>query len=105
VIKNRAKSNRECWGGGSIADVCLKPRQFEYWNGKSDIDIKEKGVYDQIYKLAERVYNADSSEDPTRSADHYNNPDEEGFPSWTENCTQLDKVGNHQFYKEKIPSK
>ncbi len=29
VIKNRARLNRDNWGGGIIKGVCLKARQFE----------------------------------------------------------------------------
>jgi len=99
VIKNRANKNRDYWGGGSIKGVCLKPGQFECWNGRSDIEIKEPGAYDKCSKVANRVYDADPRDDPTRGADHYNNPDKEGYPAWTKNCTKTFKIGNHQFYK------
>ncbi len=99
VIKNRARLNREYWGGSSIKDVCLKPNQFECWNGRSDIAIHEPEAYKKISEWADGVFDADSSQDPTGGADHYNNPDKGGYPSWTKNCQRLRKIDNHQFYK------
>jgi N-acetylmuramoyl-L-alanine amidase len=99
VIKNRARLNREYWGGGSIKNVCLKPGQFECWNGRSDIEINEPDAYQQISQWVDNVFDADPSQDPTGGADHYNNPDKEGYPPWTQNCQQLRKIANHQFYK------
>jgi N-acetylmuramoyl-L-alanine amidase len=99
VIKNRARMNRAYWGGDSTKGVCLQPGQFECWNGRSDIEINEPEVYDQISQWADGVFDADASQDPTNGTDHYNNPDKEGYPSWTQNCQQVRKIGNHQFYK------
>jgi N-acetylmuramoyl-L-alanine amidase len=99
VIKNRASKNRGYWGGGSIKGVCLHKNQFECWKDKDDIAINEKGVYDKIQKLTEGIYNAPLGNDPTGGSDHFNNPDKEGCPSWTENCTKTKKIGGHQFYK------
>ncbi|CAF4074497.1 unnamed protein product [Rotaria sp. Silwood1] len=99
VIKNRARMNRSYWGGNSIKNVCLQPGQFECWNGRSDIEIHEPQAYEQISRWADEIFDADSSQDPTGGADHYNNPDKEGYPSWTQNCDRVRKIGNHQFYK------
>lgn len=77
--------------------------QFECWNGLREEDVtiqpNEKPVYDKIHSVARKIYDAPMSADPTGGADHYNNPDKEGYPSWTNNCQRLSKVGNHQFYK------
>ncbi len=100
VIKNRAQLNRPYWGGNSIKNVCLKDGQFECWNGKSDIQINEPQAYAEICRWADKVFDGDSQyKDPTGGADHYNNPDKEGYPPWTDNCTKKIKIGNHQFYK------
>lgn len=99
VIKNRARFNREYWGGSSIKGVCLHPGQFECWNGQSDIPIYEQDAYQRISQLADRIFDADPSQDPTGGADHYNNPHNEGYPPWTQNCQYLRKIANHQFYK------
>lgn len=101
VIKNRARANRLYWGGSSIKAVCLHPGQFECWNGRSDIQTYESEVYEKIKQLAQMIYNTPADQDPTGGADHYNNPDKEGSPSWTENCNRVKKIGNHQFYKQK----
>jgi len=99
VIKNRARYNREYWGGNTIKGVCLKPGQFECWNGVTDIPINEPSVYSTIQQWSAQILAAPASQDPTGGADHYNNPDKEGFPAWTFNCVKLRKIGNHQFYK------
>jgi len=41
------------------------------------------------------------SQDPTSGCDHYNNPDKEGFPPWTNNVMRVIKIGHHQFYRSK----
>ena len=99
VIKNRAAQNKAHWGGNAIARVCRYPYQFECWNGVEDIAINEPNVYQNICRLADQIFNAPASADPTGGADHYNNPDIEGYPAWTENCDRLRKIGAHQFYK------
>lgn len=101
VIKNRARMNRSYWGGDTIKKVCLHPGQFECWNNKTDIKIEEheKHVYEKICKLTNGVYDAPAGGDPTGGADHYNNPDKEGYPDWTKNCTVLKTIGDHVFYK------
>uniref|UniRef100_A0A914W970 Cell wall hydrolase SleB domain-containing protein n=1 Tax=Plectus sambesii TaxID=2011161 RepID=A0A914W970_9BILA len=100
VIKNRARMNRGYWGGNTIKGVCLKKGQFECWNGKSDIDVSgEPQVYQRIHRLTDAIYVAPPGNDPSGGADHYNNPDKEGYPPWTKNCKRLRKIGHHQFYK------
>ena len=99
VIKNRARKNREYWGGNSIKDVCLKSRQFECWNDKNDIEIKEQDSYRKIRRLTDQIYDEPSTSDPTGGADHYNNPQKEGYPPWTEKCTRKRQIANHVFYK------
>jgi spore germination cell wall hydrolase CwlJ-like protein len=99
VIKNRARMNRAYWGGSSIKDVCLCNGQFECWNNINDIEISEQGVYRRICELTNKIYDAPHRDDPTNGADHYNNPDKEGYPSWTKNCRRLNKIGNHVFYQ------
>ena len=97
VIKNRAALNRSYWGGPTIRGVCLEPGQFECWTGRDQISIGDPDVYRQCKALAQRVLA--SSRDPTGGCDHYNNPDKEGYPSWTNNCRRIRAIGDHQFYK------
>ena len=99
VIKNRARLNRGYWGGSTIRGVCLEPGQFECWNPGQDINIYEQAVYDNIHRWGVAIFDADGNLDPTGGADHYNNPQKEGHPSWTNNCDFLRKIGEHQFYR------
>ncbi|CAF0903417.1 unnamed protein product [Rotaria sordida] len=98
VIKNRAQANKSDWGGNSISGVCLQHKQFECWNGRGDIEIKEQDAYEQCLQVADSILNG-SSQDPTRGADHYNNPNKEPNAEWPEKCTVLGDVGQHRFYK------
>lgn len=98
VIKNRA-ANPGQWGGPSLKSVCLAPQQFECWNGKSDIDIREPQAYDRIDQWLLSVIDAPMSKDPTGGCDHYNNPKKESA-AWTKNCKFVRQIGNHCFYKQ-----
>ncbi|CAL8108155.1 unnamed protein product [Orchesella dallaii] len=93
VIMNRAEMR-----GMSIADVCLQPSQFECWNNRDDIKIKDRHSYSVAKEVASEVMNR--RRDPTGGCDHYNNPDKEGYPGWTRRVTFVRKIGNHNFYKE-----
>ncbi|CAF3791039.1 unnamed protein product [Rotaria sp. Silwood1] len=99
VIKNRALLNRSYWGGNTIKGVCLQPGQFECWNDRSNIEINEPEAYARISQLANDIFYANQSQDPTGGANHYNHPAKEGYPPWTQNCLRLRKIGNYQFYK------
>lgn len=93
VIKNRAH-----YRGQSIKDVCLAPQQFECWNGRNDINTsREEGTYRNIYSLAQRIYNASISEDPTGRCQHFNNPQNEDA-DWIHRATRRKRIGNHVFY-------
>ncbi|XP_037037550.1 spore cortex-lytic enzyme-like [Bradysia coprophila] len=100
VIKNRAKANKSYWGGNSVARVCKQPGQFECWDGRNT-EIKETSKYNQIKKVTDQILDDYDSYDLTNGADHYNNPDKEGYPGWTKNCDRKAKIGNHQFYETK----
>ncbi|KAK9881037.1 hypothetical protein WA026_014380 [Henosepilachna vigintioctopunctata] len=100
VIKNRAHANRSYWGGSRIEDVCLKRGQFEVWNN-GDFDVTEPSVYRKIKNMTDEIYDAPMCDDPTGGCDHYNNPDKEGYPSWTNNCNKVKKIGDHWFYRGK----
>ncbi len=97
VIKNRARANRPYFGGSDLKSICLHNYQFECWNGKDGISINEP----EEFKKCQRIVREElrNSYDPTGGADHYNNPDKEGYPAWTNNCQYLNKIKNHQFYK------
>ena len=96
VIKNRANKNRSYWGGKTIKDVCLHRMQFECWNAKDAITIKEPAAFDIAKKIAIEVMNSD--QDPTGGSDHYINP-KGGIPKWTANLKFVADIQNHRFYK------
>ncbi|CAF1186062.1 unnamed protein product [Adineta steineri] len=104
VIRNRAAKNQSYWGGSSIDDVCRHPGQFECWDGRPT-PIDEPDKLEQCQRIAREVMSKDASADPTGGADHYNNPDKEGYPSWTNNCDRLAKVDNLSPTIRKIFSK
>lgn len=97
VIYNRAKLNRANWGGNTLAGVCRWPYQFECWNGKNDIAMTETKARDDIDRWLPTVY---QGSDPTSGSQYFNNPDKEGYPSWTVGKTRTIKIGGHQFYRE-----
>ena len=99
VIMNRARMNRVYWGGNRIKDVCLHPGQFECWNSRNDIEIREPQIYQQIHQLARKIYVDPHGEDPTGGSDHYHNPAKEGRPGWVNNCVFVRTIGNHDFYR------
>ena len=98
VIYNRARLNKSYWGGSSIAAVCKHPGQFECWSGVRDIHMSEHTARKKIEQWLPTFYEL---RDPTGGCDHFNNPDKEGYPPWTNNCDRVTKIGNHQFYKTK----
>eukprot|EP01039_Chlorochromonas_danica_P004193 gene4193-4606_t len=95
--------NRTYWGGKEIRDVCLNPDQFECWKNRPDFEIaiSDPGSFKKCKKIAKEVIKAREDDDPTKGCDHYNNPEKEGYPPWTENCDRMDKIGGHQFYRTK----
>ena len=105
VIRNRADANKSYWGGDRLDEVCKHPRQFECWDGKSDIPIHEKEAYDSIDKWLPDVLKTDKSQDPTDGSDHYHNPSTPGewekSEEWRKNCVETEKIGKHQFYRSK----
>ncbi|CAG0889654.1 unnamed protein product [Darwinula stevensoni] len=99
VIRNRADANKPYFGGSRLKNVCLHPGQFADWNSKLDIPIHEKQAYDSIDEWLPNLLRAPKDEDLTLGSDHCNNPDMEGVPSWTKNCSRTVKFGNLKFYK------
>ena len=105
VIKNRVKLNRSYWGGNTIAGVCLQPGQFECWNADKRPEIEEgkRLEPDVLRRIDSWLPSVFCGSDPSNGSDQYNNPDIEGYPSWTNNCDCTVKIGNHQFYKSRNP--
>uniref|UniRef100_A0A914P6K6 Cell wall hydrolase SleB domain-containing protein n=1 Tax=Panagrolaimus davidi TaxID=227884 RepID=A0A914P6K6_9BILA len=100
VIVTRARLNKPYWGGSKIADVCLKPGQFECWNSSTNIDTQSQ-EYRNIENIVNDVIYNGAFKEHNDGSDHYNNPDKEGYPDWTNNCDKTKRIGGHQFYKTK----
>lgn len=75
--------------------MCKKDGQFECWNGRDDISIREREAYKNIRSWSDELYDKKQRYDPTNGSDHYNNPDKEGYPEWTRNVNPTKKIGNH----------
>lgn len=73
--------------------------QFECWIDCDDIYIDDERTYERIRTWSDALYDAPMSKDPTNGCDHYNNPDKEGYPEWTNNVQKVRKIGAHQFYR------
>jgi spore germination cell wall hydrolase CwlJ-like protein len=99
IIKNRARKNRQYWGGKSIKSVCLFPNQFECWNGMQPIDIKSLEAFHLALRIAHRVMQ--ENEDPTEGCDHFNNPNKDVPADWMKNVKTIKRINNHVFYREK----
>jgi hypothetical protein len=97
IIRNRALKKIRFWSIQDCKDVCLSPQQFECWNNREEINITDTGAFDECLRIIDQVLK--EHYDPTKGCDHYNNPDKEGYPSWTNNCNRVKKIGDHQFYK------
>lgn len=94
VIKNRSHSRRE-----TIKQVCLARNQFECWSGRNNVEIKknEEEKYTKIAKLAQQIYKAPMSDDPTDGCQHFNNPNKQ-YAEWTTRTTKKKSIGKHEFY-------
>lgn len=108
VILNRYKSKK--WfakidGVASIANVCLKEKQFSCWNKGDQCDTKLPEANHQSLqwkKCAEFATMAanDVLPDITGGADHYFAVSMKKAPSWAAKMKFLCQIGNHRFYKE-----
>jgi N-acetylmuramoyl-L-alanine amidase len=105
VILNRQRAGG--WFGATVAEVCLKPRQFSCWNMDSPRAEKMQGVTveDPRYLLALRVacqaLQGDmanhTAPDPTFGATHYHTTSVD--PKWDDQMILTATIGNHRFYK------
>lgn len=101
VIRTRASWEPVAWWGRTVAEVCLKPRQFTCWN----LDCPERSKLinletdDQEYlslrAIVRAVMDGDVA-DPTRGATHYHRV--ESPASWAEGHEPTVIIGRHAFY-------
>ncbi len=100
VIMNRARKGGRF--GGTVKEVCLKPKQFSCWNENDPNYAHLKGeelLKEPIYKIclevAEKV-GSGSWPDLTRGCDHYHASS--CHPSWANPEKIKLRLGRHIFY-------
>eukprot|EP00080_Pristionchus_pacificus_P021861 PDM81881.1 hypothetical protein PRIPAC_34035 [Pristionchus pacificus] len=124
LIMNRARANRDCFGGNTIAGVCLAPMQFATWNNQKPECLhphgKEWDWMDRCLPRTHAVCNVEQPEtgvspsarkrmglDGSFAAErslHFCNPTEK-MPDWTRTMQKGVKIGKYQYYnEEKAPS-
>lgn len=101
VILNRHKKMGKY--GQTIADVCLKPRQFSCWNQKDpnrlliqDENIITEPIFNICLITARKVIEG-LWPDLTRGSDHYHN--NSCLPYWARGGKVKLRLGSHIFYK------
>lgn len=106
VIRNRAQKGGRY--GGTIRDVCLKPKQFSSWNAADPNSRKvhkigiEWSYDDQDWPavldclLASLLVVSGKAVDPTSESTHYHTHFVN--PSWSKNKTPAAVIGAHRFF-------
>jgi len=103
VILNRVRKQRTKWGT-NIKEVCLKKKQFSYWNKHELHDARPKirdffdaglavfrGLHEYIYEGV----------DLTNGATHYYNPRRvKRKPPWSIGKEPCEVIKNHKFYND-----
>jgi len=97
TIKNRAAKGG--WWGNSIAEVCLKPKQFSCWddhNRTSMLAATETtpAFLDCLYTAIAVI--GGHIPDPTLGSCHYHTT--KVNPPWSEGVTPTVQIGNHLFF-------
>lgn len=99
VILNRYRSNK-WFAGNTIAETCLKPKQFSCWNydDPNCEKIKTAGEKElkKFWTMAESLLKGDVA-DITNGATHYHT--KQIKPSWSKGKMPCAEIGNHLFYK------
>jgi len=101
VICNRAA--RPGWWGRSVAEVCLKPRQFSCWlaDDPNRAGLERVGDGDAVFVQAQEIAAAalaGSLPDYTFGATHYHAVD--AAPAWARGHTPCVVIGHHAFYND-----
>lgn len=101
VIMNRL--NRGGKYGKTIADICLKPRQFSCWNSNDpnrrflfEENLERNQIFYVCKTIAENV-SAGRWPDLTRDSDHYHA--QSCRPYWARLGKVKLRIGHHIFYK------
>jgi spore germination cell wall hydrolase CwlJ-like protein len=101
VVLNRLKRGQPHRFGATIADVCLKPRQFSCWNADDPNFEKLQRVdetdrhFRACIEIAERAVNG-TLLDPTNGSDHYHTI--HVSPVWSMEKQPAVVIGVHKFY-------
>jgi spore germination cell wall hydrolase CwlJ-like protein len=106
VVLNRvavARARGGFWWGGSVADVCRKPRQFSCWNegDPNRVKLLAVGADDPVFNTCRRIARravAGLLDDPTGGATHYHARGIE--PRWAVGRSPCAEIGRHLFYRE-----
>jgi len=101
VVLNRLKRGQPHRFGATIADVCLKSKQFSCWNADDPNFEKLKGIdetdrhFRACIEIAARAVNGTFS-DPTNGSDHYHTVGVS--PAWSKEKEPAVVIGVHKFY-------
>ncbi len=102
VMRNRLLSGDPQYGGNSMAQILLAPKQFTPWSNPKAKNFPTKAdprdpAYQSAYRIASGVMTGDI-DDPTGGAVNYHAASMKRRPSWV---TGRDgqQVGDHVFYK------
>jgi N-acetylmuramoyl-L-alanine amidase len=101
VVLNRLKHGQPDRFGATIADVCLKSKQFSCWNA-DDPNLEKLQRVDETdhhfracIEIAERAVNGTLA-DPTSGSDHYHTISVS--PTWSKEKQPAVVIGVHKFY-------
>lgn len=101
TILNRAA--RPCWWGRSVAEVCLKPRQFSCWLDSDpnrakllSIDGRDRAFATALSISVDAL--AGILPDYTFGATHYHAL--QSAPAWASGRTPCAVIGRHAFYND-----
>ena len=101
VVRNRASKGG--WFGASIADVCVKPKQFSCWNDNDPnrakllaATITDKAFLECLSAAAAVL--GSIVPDPTFGATHYHTLSVD--PKWDDGKKPTVTIGQHVFYKD-----
>ena len=99
VLVNRLKNGKF---GRTLAEICLRYRQFSGWNDKDPNGIRFAVAPDELLEPFEQILSnalSGKSADPTSGALFYYNP-RVANPNWNfKELIQTAKIGNHLFFK------
>jgi N-acetylmuramoyl-L-alanine amidase len=102
VIRNRYEYQRKAWGL-TIAEVCLKPKQFSCWNTNDPNRERIKGAtaanswFAQCYAIVKNVLDG-LVPDPTSRSTHYHTP--AVAPQWSRGKHPIYITNGHKFFND-----